>query len=49
MWNASLRKCDSPKNEREDRKIEMLECELAMKMEKLRAETEREHLNVDNA
>ena len=25
----------------------MLECELAMKMEKLRAETERECLNVD--
>ena len=33
--------------EREDRKVGMLECGLAMKMEKLRAKTEREHLNVD--
>jgi len=33
--------------EREDRKIGMLECEIAMKMEKLRAETECECWNVD--
>jgi len=33
--------------EREDRKMEMLECELAMNMEKLRTKTEHERLNVD--
>jgi len=33
--------------EREDRKIGMLEQELTMKMKKLKAETEREQLNVD--
>jgi len=33
--------------EREDRKIRMLEREVSMKMEKLKAETEHEWLNVD--
>jgi len=33
--------------EREDRTVGMLERELAMKMEKLRAKTECKHLNVD--
>jgi len=44
----SMEECKfKAETERADRKVGMLEQELAIKMEKLRAETEREHLNVD--
>ena len=47
MEQLSMEECKfKVETEREDRKVGMLE-QGAMKMEKLRAETEREHLNVD--